>query len=579
MWPLRTDIHELQLLADGRCLSPALAGTPQAWADLAAWCRAHRGARARLWVDGSRQWAWQADPRLPLSDDQALRAAARQQLIHYHGEAAGRWPLATWSHRHGAGAVALHGLTPETLAALSLQHAVHWVVVAPAWCAAWALTAARDPAWAGAGQARLAWVEDHGVVLLDGGAGHWHRPTLVTLGASADDGLELALASAGWTRDASLRVAGMADVDWAGVGPALRGLRLPAWPLRAPGRPWQRPAAAVAAGVSAAVLGWWMGHEPAPAAAVVAATERAEPAPAAPALAAANPSAPAWTPGHWLQALDAMQRAPDGVAWLQAEIDPTEGRLQLQGVTTELARAEAAARLIGARAPWQQASLRQWQGGDPAGRFDVMATAAERLPPDGPGAPPALATKPADQARQAGQAGLMVQSLDRDGNSLHLRVQGSYAQVHAWLAGSLPQGPRLLRLRLQRATPSDDRLAVESHWAVPDGPVGSHPAASAPVGVLAAGWSAPAPPAPPPPPPAPPPAPPVATAPPFPYQVIGQLEDDRGRRVLLHGPLRGAAATQGDVLDGQWQVEQIAPTHLALRWLPQALPVTVRLQP
>ena len=83
-----------------------------------------------------------------------------------------------------------------------------------------------------------------------------------------------------------------------------------------------------------------------------------------------------------------------------------------------------------------------------------------------------------------------------------------------------------------------------------------------------AAWS------PPPPPPAPrvvnsPPPPPAApVAPAFPYQIIGSLRDGVGTQVFLAGPNRSLNARAGEVIDGQWRVDQVSATGLSLTWLP-----------
>lgn len=99
-----------------------------------------------------------------------------------------------------------------------------------------------------------------------------------------------------------------------------------------------------------------------------------------------------------------------------------------------------------------------------------------------------------------------------------------------------------------------------------------------------AAWQPPPPPAPPPPPPAAPvvAAPPMA--PPFPYQLIGRLEEPgeggRARPVaFLSGPQRSLAVRAGEVIDGQWRVEQIGAAGLSLTWLPAKLPQTIAFRP
>ncbi|MFG6414198.1 hypothetical protein ACG02S_09835 [Roseateles sp. DC23W] len=90
---------------------------------------------------------------------------------------------------------------------------------------------------------------------------------------------------------------------------------------------------------------------------------------------------------------------------------------------------------------------------------------------------------------------------------------------------------------------------------------------------------------PPPPPPAPPPAPVVAvapappSAPPPPYQMIGRLVEGEGRQTveiaLLAGPNRTLSVKRGDVIDGQWRVEQVTPGGVGLTWLPGKLPQNI----
>lgn len=80
--------------------------------------------------------------------------------------------------------------------------------------------------------------------------------------------------------------------------------------------------------------------------------------------------------------------------------------------------------------------------------------------------------------------------------------------------------------------------------------------------------------APPPPPPAPPevkgppPVPPAPVAPPFPYQIIGSLVENGQAQAFLSGPSRSLSARAGEVIDGQWRVDQVSATGMALTWLP-----------
>lgn len=94
-----------------------------------------------------------------------------------------------------------------------------------------------------------------------------------------------------------------------------------------------------------------------------------------------------------------------------------------------------------------------------------------------------------------------------------------------------------------------------------------------------AAWS---PPPPPPAPPfvAPPPPPPAAPqAPPFPYQLIGRLVEGTQAQILLAGPSSTLAVRVGDVVDGQWRVDQINEGGLNLTWLPAKLNQTIVFRP
>ncbi|MFG6485302.1 hypothetical protein ACG04R_01390 [Roseateles sp. BYS78W] len=90
------------------------------------------------------------------------------------------------------------------------------------------------------------------------------------------------------------------------------------------------------------------------------------------------------------------------------------------------------------------------------------------------------------------------------------------------------------------------------------------------------------PPPPPPPPPAPPPvvaAPPPPMAPPLPYQMIGRVVEGDGAQAvevaLLAGPNKALSVRRGDVIDGQWRVEQVSTSGISLTWLPAKLPQNI----
>jgi hypothetical protein len=73
------------------------------------------------------------------------------------------------------------------------------------------------------------------------------------------------------------------------------------------------------------------------------------------------------------------------------------------------------------------------------------------------------------------------------------------------------------------------------------------------------------------------PAPP--SAPPPPYQMIGRLVEGEGAQsvevALLSGPNRALSVKRGDVIDGQWRVEQIGSSGVSLTWLPARIPQNI----
>lgn len=127
--------------------------------------------------------------------------------------------------------------------------------------------------------------------------------------------------------------------------------------------------------------------------------------------------------------------------------------------------------------------------------------------------------------------------------------------------------------------------AASAASAVPSAPPGEarQPWAEVQAAQLAA-WQ---PPPPPPPPPAPPPVaaapPPPPAAPPAPYQMIGRVVEGEGAKAvdvaLLSGPNKALSAKRGDVIDGQWRVEQVSDTGVRLTWLPGQLPQNIVFRP
>lgn len=77
---------------------------------------------------------------------------------------------------------------------------------------------------------------------------------------------------------------------------------------------------------------------------------------------------------------------------------------------------------------------------------------------------------------------------------------------------------------------------------------------------------------------APPPEPEAPRAPPFPYTLIGQLDDGRPQ-ALLTGPLRSLAVGNGEVVDGQWRIDAIEAQSITLTWLPGGQRQTLGFKP
>lgn len=135
--------------------------------DIAAWCAAHPGSSARLWL--SAWWVVEllVDAALPLADDTALIDYVRPLLRHYHGEAATAWSLAAWHSGEQRGVSALHGQRLDELRDSARIHGVRLLQVQPWWARALAL-AASQPALRGAsGPQRLLLAEGRLLTVID----------------------------------------------------------------------------------------------------------------------------------------------------------------------------------------------------------------------------------------------------------------------------------------------------------------------------------------------------------------------------------------------------------------------------
>lgn len=80
---------------------------------------------------------------------------------------------------------------------------------------------------------------------------------------------------------------------------------------------------------------------------------------------------------------------------------------------------------------------------------------------------------------------------------------------------------------------------------------------------------------PPPPPPPPPSPPPPPLAPPLPFQFLGKQMDDGQWQVFLGRQDRTYVVRTGDVIEGTYHVDQIAPPLLTLTYLPLKQPQTL----
>jgi|GEM_PF-681940 len=164
-----------QVLRWRRALRARLARPQALWLDargqlqgssLADWAAAHAGGALELVVSEHLLAHLLSEPGLPLADDTAIAAYARQLFGHYFGAAAQRWALAPWQtgeaghgDKDAKGASALQGLDwPAAQASLAAQQ-VRVLSLRPAWAAVLQALAPQEPQWLRAPQAALAWVE------------------------------------------------------------------------------------------------------------------------------------------------------------------------------------------------------------------------------------------------------------------------------------------------------------------------------------------------------------------------------------------------------------------------------------
>jgi len=85
------------------------------------------------------------------------------------------------------------------------------------------------------------------------------------------------------------------------------------------------------------------------------------------------------------------------------------------------------------------------------------------------------------------------------------------------------------------------------------------------------------PPPPPPPKALPPPPPPPPMAPPLPYRYLGKLQESGQLVVFLDNNSRPVPIKGGEVLDGQWRVEEITPRMVRFTYIPLAQTATLNI--
>lgn len=97
-------------------------------------------------------------------------------------------------------------------------------------------------------------------------------------------------------------------------------------------------------------------------------------------------------------------------------------------------------------------------------------------------------------------------------------------------------------------------------------------------------WSAALPPPPPPPPQQNNAADAAPVAPPFPHQWVGRFDDEASgggkalRRAVISGPVSTWVAREGDVIEGQWRIDQIQERLMRLTYLPLQQSQTVAMK-
>jgi len=386
------------------------------------WCDGHAGEAAEIIVSTRMAHELVCEPGLPLNDDAALQAYARQLFAHYYGAAAQRWPLATWTTAEQRGATALHGLDWLALRQSAAAADIELRRVRPAWAPLLQRLGLEEPDWLRAPQAALAWVEGGLLSWLQMRDGQLQglrqlrlaEPTQAALGETLAElrGSESVLV-AGYGLDAGatpvwpgVRVIGRLDAPqpelaWfvsSGesnqpqpdfLGPSVIRSRL-AWPLAATGL------------LVLATAGWsaWGSHQQRAEAqerlATVRATHKGEPIrpQATVALSSSNKTAEqerlrsaAEVQGLLQQAWEPLlanveQAGSDNLNWLGLDYSAGRNELRLEGLTQDKLLALKLVDRLAAAPGWRDVVLSRFQTGEQGlsgQRFELSAKLSSPL--------------------------------------------------------------------------------------------------------------------------------------------------------------------------------------------------------
>ena len=388
-------------------------------AGFAAWCAAHGGSAVDLIVSARLLHELVCEPGLPLDNEPARQAYARQMFGHYFGAVAQRWPLATWAAAGQQGATALHGLDWAALAEAAAAAAVNVRRVQPAWAPLLQRVMVDEPDWAQAPAAALAWVEGQVLTWLVLKDGQLLRLRQLRLPAATQAALGEVLAelrdgesvlALGYGLDSAItpiwpgvrvlhRLDGRApDLAWFFAAPAEANTRLPApdflgprvirarlaWPLAVVG----------ALALLLAGAGLWASHQGLMEAQerlaqmetrggnlpVKAALKKAVPTPVQASRAAAEVQALLQQPWEPLLAnveqVGAEQKPAGQLSWLGLDYAAGRNELRLEGLTQDKLMALQLADRLAAAPGWREVVLSRFQTGEQGlsgQRFELSA--------------------------------------------------------------------------------------------------------------------------------------------------------------------------------------------------------------